>query len=128
MDIDIFSHALTAISQGVLISGNDGLIIYFNEAFSEITGYVAEDVIGNTCSFMQGVDTDTATVDAIRAALARRDSQFHWHDSGCDGAPVSREGAAHAGAALSFSVRSCSCRHRTAWCGHGYSVCEFNGR
>ncbi|WAJ29523.1 PAS domain-containing protein [Antarcticirhabdus aurantiaca] len=54
----------------------DNPIILANEAFLELTGYAAEEVLGRNCRFLQGVDTDPADVEAIRAELAAGNDHF----------------------------------------------------
>lgn len=48
-------------------------IVYVNPAFTELTGYTAEEAIGQNPRILQGEDTDPATRDRIREALARRE-------------------------------------------------------
>ncbi len=67
----VSEHALQAISQGVVISGSDQLIISANASFATITGYSVAQVLGRNCKFLQGPDTDPLTVAAIRTALHR---------------------------------------------------------
>lgn len=50
----------------------DNPIVMANNAFLEHTGYSVEEVIGHNCRFLQGPDTDAATIDQIRAAVAAR--------------------------------------------------------
>ena len=69
MDLLVFRDALTAVSQGVLICGHDKRIQYSNPAFTAITGYPAEELVGRTCRFMQGPETDPQTVADIATAL-----------------------------------------------------------
>jgi PAS domain S-box-containing protein len=69
LDQSILLEALKSISQGVLITGCDRCAIYVNQAFQEISGYADADVLGRTCRFLQGADTDPLTVAAIRIAL-----------------------------------------------------------
>lgn len=49
-------------------------LVYVNAAFTEMTGYGANDVLGRNCRFLQGPDTDPATVQRIRDALARQEA------------------------------------------------------
>ncbi len=47
----------------------DNPVIFVSDAFEEQTGYAPEDVIGRNCRFLQGPDTDSVAVEAIRKAL-----------------------------------------------------------
>jgi PAS domain S-box-containing protein len=49
-------------------------IIYVNEAFTVMTGYSVEEVIGKTPRILQGPKTDKAGLVRIREALAKRES------------------------------------------------------
>ncbi|MPY71697.1 MAG: PAS domain-containing protein [Alphaproteobacteria bacterium] len=44
-------------------------IVHATSDFFALTGYAPEDVIGRNCRFLQGPDTDSATVWAIGAAI-----------------------------------------------------------
>ncbi len=66
--LSISDHALKAISQGVLIAGPEGRILSANAAFSSITGYSETEILGRTCSFMQGVQTNAGVVESIKQA------------------------------------------------------------
>ena len=48
----------------------DNPIVLANQAFLDLTGYSADEVIGRNCRFLQGPETDLAAVGLIRAALA----------------------------------------------------------
>jgi PAS domain S-box-containing protein len=64
--------ALAVTAEGVTISDPrqpDNPIIYANAGFERLTGYSIEDVVGRNCRFLQGPDTDTATVQRIRDAI-----------------------------------------------------------
>ena len=67
----VSEHALQSVSQGVVISGSDQLIISANTSFATITGYSEAQVLGRNCNFLKGPDTDPVTVAAIRTALHR---------------------------------------------------------
>ena len=45
-------------------------IVYVNEAFSELTGYSAEEVIGETPAILQGPNTDRAVLDQLNQELS----------------------------------------------------------
>lgn len=44
-------------------------IVYANESFSRMTGYLVEDILGKTPRILQGPDSDRATLDMIHSAL-----------------------------------------------------------
>lgn len=49
---------------------HDNPIILVNDAFSQLTGYGRDEVIGRNCRFLQGPETSAPTVDELRASLA----------------------------------------------------------
>ncbi len=65
----ILLELLNSVSQGVLVADPERRIVYCNAAFTAITGFAIEDVAGQTCRFLQGPETDRATIAAIGAAL-----------------------------------------------------------
>lgn len=67
--------ALASVSDGVLITDPhqlDNPIIYSNPAFSRITGYEPDEIVGKNCRFLQGPNTDPQTVARIRSCIAQR--------------------------------------------------------
>ena len=62
-------QALQSISQGMVISGPDRLIVSANRAFEVMTGYSEQDLLGRSCALLQGAETDPQTVLAMRHAL-----------------------------------------------------------
>ena len=67
---------LREISQGVLITDANRLIISANRAFLAITGYSEGEVLGRDCKFLQGPQSDPETVENIRDAL-KNGFEFH---------------------------------------------------
>jgi diguanylate cyclase (GGDEF)-like protein/PAS domain S-box-containing protein len=61
---------------GVLIADNKMLITYSNHGFSEITGFSESEIIGQTCSFVQGESTNKQTRSEIRVAC-KNGTTFH---------------------------------------------------
>ena len=84
--------ALQSISQGVIVTGHDQLIISANAVFIAITGYSESEILGRNCKFLVGPDTDPKTVAAIRLAIKnatefagvilnyRKDGTPFWND------------------------------------------------
>jgi len=51
---------------------DDNPIVFANDAFIRTTGYERYEALGRNCRFLQGDDTNPASIDAIRDAIARR--------------------------------------------------------
>jgi PAS domain S-box-containing protein len=71
--------AIASLSSGVLITDPslpDNPIIFANPGFSAMTGYATEEILGRNCRFLQGPESDPATVREIREAIAARRT-FH---------------------------------------------------
>jgi PAS domain S-box-containing protein len=94
-DIRVRDRAITSSTNGIIITDAgqpDNPIIYVNPAFERLTGYGPDEVIGKNCRFLQGPDTDPATVQEIRDAIAmrqdinvviknyRKDGRVFWND------------------------------------------------
>jgi diguanylate cyclase (GGDEF)-like protein/PAS domain S-box-containing protein len=73
MDLQLHDAALAATTNGIVIAdaahGADYAIRYVNPGFERITGYRAEDVIGQNCRFLQGPGTDAVAAAELGAAL-----------------------------------------------------------
>src|SRR3712207_2288699 len=50
----------------------DDPLVWVNPSFTRLTGYRFDDVVGRNCRFLQGPNTDRATVDRIVDALRER--------------------------------------------------------
>jgi PAS domain S-box-containing protein len=48
----------------------DNPIVLANQAFFDLTGYTADEVLGRNCRFLQGPDTAPSAIEAIRRGLA----------------------------------------------------------
>ena len=53
-------------------SKKDDPLIYVNNAFTELTGYEAEECIGRNCRFLQGYETDQDAIAKLRNAVDKR--------------------------------------------------------
>jgi len=66
----------------------DNPIVFVNRAFLDLTLYPEHEVVGRNCRFLQGPQTDPATVDAIRKAIAdERAVAFDILNYKADGTP-----------------------------------------
>ena len=59
------------ITEADLIDEPGPRILYVNEAFSHITGYAPEEVLGKTPRILQGPKTDQAALQKVRTALSQ---------------------------------------------------------
>ena len=73
---DIFYAAVQMSRMPMILADphqDDCPIIFCNRAFEKLTGYSLDEIVGRNCRFLQGSDTDRATVDRIRAAIIARE-------------------------------------------------------
>jgi len=63
--------ALDCIEQGILIADVDRRLTFVNKGFERLTGYTASEVIGRSCSFLQGPDTPLEVVNSLRNAVSK---------------------------------------------------------
>ncbi len=65
-------RAVDSARNGVVITDPnrpDNPIIYTNPAFTEITGYSAEEILGQNCRFLQGEDRTQPSLNELRNAI-----------------------------------------------------------
>ena len=55
----------------------DNPIVFVNRAFVDLTLYEEQDILGRNCRFLQGPQTDPATVTEIRNAIAEQRAVAH---------------------------------------------------
>ncbi|RZM02260.1 MAG: PAS domain-containing protein [Variovorax sp.] len=72
---DIFFAAIETTRMPMLVTDPrkpDNPIVFANRAFLSMSGYASEEIIGHNCRFLQGPDTDRATIAAVREAVEAR--------------------------------------------------------
>ena len=73
----LYESVVVNIQEGVMITDAepfekpDPRILYVNQAFTDITGYSLEDIIGKSPRILQGSKTDQKQLDLIRNALIK---------------------------------------------------------
>ena len=70
---DTFAAAFKATRMPMIVTDPnqaDNPIIFCNTAFEKLTGYSSSEVVGRNCRFLQGPETNAATVARIRAAVS----------------------------------------------------------
>lgn len=87
-------RGIEASPHGVLMAdalAPDMPVVYANPAFTAITGYSNDDIVGRNCRFLQGEETDPESIEAIRQALRdktdvelvlrnyRKDGSLFWN-------------------------------------------------
>lgn len=73
----VYQRALAAARNGIVITDAarpDHPVSYVNDAFLEITGYEASEVLGRNCRFLNEKARDQAAVREIRDAIERGES------------------------------------------------------
>jgi len=72
---DLFFEAVTVTRMPMVVTDPyrpDNPIVFANQAFLELTGYRATEVVGRNCRFLQGPETDRETIGRLRSAVADR--------------------------------------------------------
>jgi PAS domain S-box-containing protein len=74
---DPFAAAFKATRMPMIITDprqTDNPIIFSNNAFSELTGYLPDELIGRNCRLLQGPDSDQESIERIRRAVTAEES------------------------------------------------------
>ncbi|RRV08411.1 PAS domain S-box protein [Pseudomonas sp. v388] len=86
---------IDASSDGIVVAeqeGDDNILIYANQAFTDLTGYTNEEILYRDCRFLQGDDRQQAALAAIRQAISkgehsrqilrnyRKDGSVFWNE------------------------------------------------
>ncbi|MBK6533865.1 MAG: PAS domain S-box protein [Deltaproteobacteria bacterium] len=73
-DLRMRDRAIQAVTQGILITDatlEDHPIVYASPGFERLSGYLAAEVLGRNCRFLQGPGTDPASRARIHEAVRR---------------------------------------------------------
>lgn len=71
------SKALQSAKNGIIITDalrHDNPVIYFNEAFQNLTGYSDTEILNHNCRFLQGKDKNQAPLKKLREAIKKGES------------------------------------------------------
>lgn len=74
VSLPLLQAALERIEDGFAISDMqqpDQPLIYVNPGFTQLTGYTAQEVVGQNCRFLQGAERDQHALTIVRNALQR---------------------------------------------------------
>ncbi|MDP2371982.1 EAL domain-containing protein [Rhodoferax sp.] len=63
-------RALEKVQEGVALANAERRLTYVNEAFEQLTGYSRAELIGKSCSVLQGPKTDGQVIQDIRDCLS----------------------------------------------------------
>ncbi|MCH4812034.1 bifunctional diguanylate cyclase/phosphodiesterase [Vreelandella neptunia] len=93
--LKLLERSVESSTNGVIIvdaQSSDLPMVYVNTAFERITGYSRSEALGRNCRFLQGEDTDPATIKLLREGVSeqrevhvvirnyRRDGSIFWND------------------------------------------------
>ncbi|WP_083007690.1 sensor domain-containing protein [Halomonas sp. GT] len=70
--LTLLERSVESSTNGVIIvdaQGHDLPMVYVNAAFERITGYSRDMALGQNCRFLQGEETDPATLDQLRRGI-----------------------------------------------------------
>lgn len=92
---DLLAQAVDQSHEGITIadaSNKDYPLVYVNAGFERLTGYAAAELLGNSCHFLQGTDTEQPEIAVLRDTLQqgknclvtlrnyRRDGSMFWNE------------------------------------------------
>ena len=66
---DLLCRALEAIPESVIVTDAAQHIVAVNRAFTVLTGYDPDELIGRNCRMLQGPGTDASTVESMHQAI-----------------------------------------------------------
>ena len=69
---DPFAAAVRATRMPMIITDPrraDNPVVFTNDSFCRLTGYTRDEILGRNCRFLQGAETDPATISRIRQAV-----------------------------------------------------------
>ena len=88
---DPFAAAVRATRMAMIVTDprqDDNPIVFVNDAFLRLSGYGRDEIMGQNCRFLQGVDTDRGAVRQVREAIAaKRDISIDLLNYRKDGTP-----------------------------------------
>lgn len=76
--LEVMLKAVASTREGITIAdakSPDFPLIYANKAFYDLTGYSPEEVIGFNCRFLQGEETELASVEKIKKCIKERKTE-----------------------------------------------------
>ncbi|MEW6982812.1 PAS domain S-box protein [Colwelliaceae bacterium 6471] len=73
-ELSRLSIVASQTTNGVIITNQDGFVVWINEGFTRISGYTLDDMKGQKPGkVLQGVDSDVETIARISAALTKKE-------------------------------------------------------
>ncbi|MEC9481992.1 MAG: PAS domain-containing protein [Halomonas sp.] len=95
INTDLLERIINSSEDGITVAeqeGDDTILIYVNQGFERLTGYIADDILYRDCRFLQNDDRDQAALDRIREAIQasrpcrevlrnyRKDGSLFWNE------------------------------------------------